>query len=124
MALTLIVVSSVFPSLVSVGLTILSHNLVFASTYRLKSRLRLGLAFLVVNSMILISVIRWKKAKISLVSLGEDPVYIQALGINGDESFRFETIISCVYLRVFFIYIQNIRFSRKVDLQKSQVILL
>ena len=82
MVLALILVSSIYPSLVSVGLTILSHNLIYASLYRQKQRLQLGLAFMIVNILVLMEVVRQKRAKIFLQDVQEDPEYITALGIN------------------------------------------
>ena len=67
---------------------------------------------MIVNILVLMEVVRRKRAKIFVQGLDEDPEYITALGINGKESFRFEQIISFIYIRVLYKMLRKTIFLR------------
>ena len=67
---------------------------------------------MIVNILVLMEVVRRKRAKIFVQGLDEDPEYITALGINEKESFRFEQIISFIYIRVLYKTLRKTIFLR------------
>jgi hypothetical protein len=124
--LSLILVSGLVPSLVSLGLTLLSHNLLLSSTYVLRTRLQLGLMLMIFNILILTQVIRWKLLKFTTLQMVDDPLMKSALGIEDKKwaSFKFEMFICVQYLRVLYRYFANILYLTNLDRNRAEVVLM
>lgn len=122
--LAMILLSSILPSLVSVGLTVLSHNLIFSSTYQLKTRIKVGLIFMLMNIIILSQVVRYKMQQFHMID--GDQEFRKALGIKEDIkwSFAFEIALSLLYLRLLFRYILNAFYIHYLEKNRVSVVML